>query len=301
MGVHRWPRRAAPDLVAHPRRWPQLTPYLLLLPSVAFLLIFFAYPMVEAFGLAFRSDGGSWTLKHFQAMIHDVAFTPALRTTIILILILLPVQFILALTMALLVQARLRGAGFLLYIYSIPLGISELAAGIVWFAIFTDRGYLNTLLTQLGWLAKPFIFLSYQNSGWLLLAVVLAEAWRATSIIMVILVAGLQSIPHEYLEAADVFGATLWDKIRRVILPLLRPSLQVALILRTILAFQVFAVAMAVAGQGITLLAAEAYRWYGTYRNPHVAATYATLIMLLSIASTALYLWGLRTPEEQAL
>jgi multiple sugar transport system permease protein len=203
--------------------------------------------------------------------------------------------------MALLVQAKLKFSGLFLYIYAIPLGISELAAGIVWFAIFTDRGYLNTILTGLGLLDKPFLFLSYQNTGWLLTAVVLAEAWRATAIIMVILVAGLQSIPHEFLEAADVFGATLWDKVWRVILPLLRPSLQVALILRTILAFQVFAVAIAVAGRGITLLAAEAYRWYGSYRNPNVAAAFATLIMLLSIASTALYLWGLHTPEEQSL
>ncbi|MER3514473.1 MAG: hypothetical protein C4310_08875 [Chloroflexota bacterium] len=59
---------------------------------------------------------------------------------------------------------------------------------------------------------------------------------------------------------------------------------------------------MAVAGRGITLLAAEAYRWYGSYRNPNVAAAFAVLIMGLSIGSTVLYLWGLRTrPEEMAL
>jgi multiple sugar transport system permease protein len=283
------------------RRWRQVTPYFLLLPSALFLLIFFAYPMVEAFALAFRAEGGGWTLRHFQTMVRDVAFAPALRTTLLLILIIVPVQFILALVMALLVQARLKFSGLFLYIYAVPLGISELAAGIVWFAMFTERGYLNSVLTGLGLLERPFIFLSFQNTEWLLFAVVMAEAWRATAIIMVILVAGLQSIPHEFLEAADVFGATLWDKVWRVILPLLRPSLQVALILRTILAFQVFAVAIAVAGRGITLLAAEAYRWYNAYRNPNVAAAFAALIMTLSIASTILYLWGLRTPEEQSL
>lgn len=283
------------------RRLLQLTPYLLLLPSIIFLLVFFAFPMAEAFGLAF-TDGSGVTLNHFQTMISDVAFGPALRTTLILIVVLIPVQFAVALVMALLVQAKLKGSGLFLYIYAIPLGISELAAGIVWFAIFTERGYLNSLLTTTGMLDRPFIFLSFQRFEWLLTAVVLAEVWRATAIIMVILVAGLQSIPHEYLEAADVFGATLWQKIRRVILPMLRPSLQVALILRTILAFQVFAVALAVAGRGITLLAAEAYRWYNTYRNPNVAAAFAVLIMALSIASTLFYLRVLRTrPEEMML
>ncbi len=283
------------------RRVQQLTPYMLLVPSVAFLLIFFAYPMIEAFRLAFRADDGGSTLEHFQTMISDVAFGPALRTTLILIVVLIPVQFAVALIMALLVQAKLKGSSLFLYVYAIPLGISELAAGIVWFAIFTERGYLNSLLTTTGLLERPFIFLSFQRFEWLLAAVVLAEVWRATSIIMVILVAGLQSIPNEYLEAADVFGATLWQKVRRVILPMLRPSLQVALILRTILAFQVFAVALAVAGRGITLLAAEAYRWYNTYRNPNVAAAFAVLIMALSIVSTVLYLRMLRTRPEEAL
>src|SRR5918994_846020 len=165
-------------------------PYALLLPSLAFLAIFFAVPMV----------------------------------------------------LALVINARLRFAGLWLYIYAIPLGISELAAGIIWYAIFTQQGWLNSVLESLGILDRPFIFLNYQEKGWLIFAIVLAEAWRATSIIMVILVAGLQGIPRDYFEAADVFGASAWQKVRRVILPMLRPSVQVALILRTILAFQAFAV-----------------------------------------------------------
>jgi len=275
-----------------------LTPYLLLLPSLIFLAFFFAWPMVQSFALAFQSGDGQLTLAHVQRMVQDVAFDDALRTTLVLIVAILPLQFILALIMALLMQAQLRGAGLFLYIYAIPLGISDLAAGIIWFSIFTERGYLNSILHGLGLLDKPFIWLNYQTPGWLFLAVVLAEVWRATAIVMVILVAGLQSIPRDYLEAAEVFGAGLFDKVRRVILPLLRPSLQVALILRTILAFQVFAVVLALAGRGMSVLASEAYRWYNSYRNPNVAAAYAALIMLLSIVATVLYLRALYTREE---
>lgn len=275
-----------------------LTPYLLLLPSLVFLAFFFAWPMIQAFALAFQTADGQWTLAHVQRMVQDVAFTDALRTTLILIVAILPLQFTLAVIMALLVQARLRGAGLFLYVFAIPLGISDLAAGIIWFSIFTERGYLTSILHGLGLIDKPFIFLNYQTPGWLFLAVVLAEVWRATAIIMVILVAGLQSIPRDYMEAAEVFGAGLFDKVWRVILPLLRPSLQVALILRTILAFQVFAVVLALAGRGMSVLASEAYRWYNSYRNPNVAAAYAALIMLLSIITTVLYLRALYTREE---
>ncbi|MGH2625341.1 MAG: sugar ABC transporter permease, partial [Anaerolineales bacterium] len=88
-----------------PRRLQRWTPYLLLLPSVLFLLIFFAYPMIEAFGLALRGGDGGLTLDHFRTMIRDVAFAPALRTTLILIVVLIPIQFVVAMVMALVVQA----------------------------------------------------------------------------------------------------------------------------------------------------------------------------------------------------
>jgi multiple sugar transport system permease protein len=127
---------------------------------------------------------------------------------------------------------------------------------------------------------------------------VAAEVWRATAIVFVILVAGLQMIPKDYEEAASVFGASAWQRLWNVTLPLLRPSLQVALILRTILAFQVFAVVVALAGRTMPVLAGEAYYWYG-YRNLGVAASYAMLILVLSLVNTAIYLRVLRTRTEE--
>ncbi|MBA2289148.1 MAG: sugar ABC transporter permease [Chloroflexia bacterium] len=255
--------------------------------------------MVQSFGLAFQDVDNNWSLDSWRTMFNDARFNEALLTTLLLIIVIVPVQFVMAMGMALVINAKLKFSGLWLYIYAIPLGISELAAGIIWYAIFTQQGWLNSFLQGLGIIERPFIFLSFQNEGWLIFAIVLAEAWRATSIIMVILVAGLQGIPRDYLEAADVFGASFWQKVTRVILPMLRPSLQVALILRTILAFQAFAVVIALAGQGATVLSAESYRWYQDYRDPHVAAAYASLILILSIASTVVILWLVPVREEQ--
>ncbi|MCZ7545490.1 MAG: ABC transporter permease subunit [Anaerolineae bacterium] len=95
-------------------------------------------------------------------------------------------------------------------------------------------------------------------------------------------------------------GAGFWQRLRYVILPLLRPSIQVALILRTILAFQVFAVVVAIAGRGLTVMANETYRWYRELQNPHVAAAYALLILTLSMVTAVFYLRAVRTQEEQA-
>jgi multiple sugar transport system permease protein len=261
--------------------------------------VFFALPMVNAFGLAFQGDAGGYSLEPVRRMLGDERFGDALTTTLLLVVIIVPIQFAVAMGMALVVNARLKGTDLWLYIFALPLGISELAAGIVWFSIFTEQGWLNSLLTQFGVLDRPFIFLNYQRPVLLILTIVVAEAWRATSIIMVILVAGLQGIPRDYLEAADVFGATAWQRVRHVILPLLKPSIRVALILRTILAFQVFATVIALAGSATNVLAGEAYRWYSNLRDARVAAAYATLILVLSVVSTVLFLLLLPTEEDR--
>ena len=235
-------------------------PYALLLPSAAFLAVFFATPMVQAFTLAMQQPDGTLGLSSVQRMLGDASFRSALLTTLALVVLVIPIQFVLAMSMALVINARLKGQGFWLYLYALPLGISELAAGIVWVSIFTQSGWLNSILMGLGVIDRPITWQSAETPALLITCIVIAEAWRATSIIMIILVAGLQSIPREFLEAADVYGATNWQKICRVVLPMLRPSLQVALILRTILAFQVFATVIALAGTGLDVLAGEAQR-----------------------------------------
>jgi multiple sugar transport system permease protein len=282
-----------------PRRRLGWAPYALLAPSLVYLAVFFAMPMVNAFGLAVQGDAGGYSLEPIRRMLADERFTQALTTTLLLVVVVVPIQFVVAMGMALVVNARLKGTDLWLYVFALPLGVSELAAGIVWFSIFTEQGWLNSLLTQVGVLDRPFIFLDYQRPTLLILTIVVAEAWRATSIIMIILVAGLQGIPRDYLEAADVFGATAWQRVRHVILPLLKPSIRVALILRTILAFQAFATVLALAGSATTVLANEAYRWYWDIRDPRVAAAFASLILLLSVVSTVLFLVLLPTEEEK--
>ncbi len=246
-----------------------------------------------------------WTLVNIKRMVNDGRFSEALTTTLLLMVIILPIQFVLAIIMALVLQAQLKFNSIFLYIYAIPLGISDLAAGLVWEAMFKQNGFLNSFLVEIGVIDKPYIFLSAYNKEWMLAAIVLAEIWRATSIVMVIVVSGLQAIPRDYMEAGEIFGANLWQRLRHIILPLLKPSLQVALILRTILAFQVFAVVVAISGgRVLTVLAYETYRWYDPsdtgFNNPNVASAYAGLIMLLSLIISIVYLRAVRAQEEAA-
>ena len=281
------------------RRWEGL-PYALILPTVAYLGLFFAWPMVQAFGLAFQIDG-EWTFAPFRTMWNDANFESALRFTLLLVVVIVPLQFVLALAMALIVNSKIHGRGLFLAIFILPLAISDLAAGLVWLAILTERGYLNTALEKLGLIDQEYIWLDPTKPNHLLIAVVVAELWRSTAFVMVIFLAGLQSIPPEYTEAAEVFGAGLLQRIRTVILPMLKPSIQVALILRIIFAFEAFAVVLAITGRAKTTLATEAWRWQADYFDSHVAAAYSALILVLSLLSAGVVIWIFRTPREQML
>jgi multiple sugar transport system permease protein len=290
-----------PPLTRRRRRWEGLLPYWLILPTVLYLGLFFVWPMIQGFGLALRDEEGRWTTSAFETMVDDAAFGDAMRFTFLLILVIVPIQFVLAFGMALLLNARLRGGGIFMYIFLLPLAISDLAAGIAWSAIFTERGYLNSILEDVGAIDLPYIFLDPTSTTQLVLVVAVAEIWRSTTFMMVILFAGLQGIPRDYVEAAEVFGAGFLQRVRHVIFPMLKPSIQVALLLRLIFAFEVFAVVIALAGSGATVLAAEAYKWQATNENEHVAAAYSMVILGLSLAAAAVVLVALRTPRERRL
>ena len=276
----------------------RVIPYLLIAPSLAFLTVLFFVPLVETVALAFQADG-AWSAVNFARMAGDLNFTDAVVNTFEIVVIVVPLQLLLALAMAMILQHVRGGRDIVLWIWSIPLGISDLAAGLVWLAILTDKGYLNTVLLRLGVLSGPQSWLSYETPATLFAAIVVAELWRATAIVLVILVAGVQLIPKEYGEAADVFGATPWQRFTRVTLPLLKPSIQTALILRTVLAFEMFAIVLSIGGRNFPVLVSEAFNWQYNQQDFGVAAAYAVIVMGVSLAATLLYLWVLRTPAAQ--
>lgn len=274
----------------------RLLPYLLILPVTLFLGVFFLYPFVLVAQQAFVVDG-AFSFANFSEVVSYWKFPISFTNTLYLTAIVVPVQLALALLMATMVNRMKKGRDIALYVWTIPLGISDLAAGIIWLAIFEQSGFLNSMMTGLGVTSQPVNFLSYQNPGVVFMAIALAEIWRATAIMLVILVAGIGLIPKEYYEAAEVFGASPWKRFTRITLPMLRPSLQTALILRVVLAFEVFAVVAALGGTLFPVLMGEIYSYQFDLLNGGAAAALALIVLGISVAFTLVILWVLRVPK----
>jgi multiple sugar transport system permease protein len=279
----------------------RILPYVLIFPVVVFLSAFFIYPFVLVSQQAFQGDDGGWTLSNFQDVISYWKFPISLKNTLLLAAAVVPIQLALALLMATMVSRMNKGRDLILYVWTIPLGISDLAAGIIWLAIFEQSGFLNSMLSGLGLIERPMNLLSYQSPLIVFTAIALAEIWRATAIMLVILVAGIGLIPKEYYEAADVFGASKWKQFIRITLPLLRPSLQTALVLRVILAFEIFAVVAALGGTLFPVLMGETYAYQFDLLNSGAAAAIALIILGISIAFTIVILRVLRVPKGASI
>lgn len=279
---------------------PRLLPYLLILPVTLFLAVFFLYPFVLVAAEAFRTADG-WSLGNFREVTSYWKFPISLQNTMLLAATVVPVQLALALLMATMVTKMKKGRDLVLYVWTIPLGISDLAAGIIWLAIFEQSGFLNSMLLGLGVIEKPSTLLGYQSPGLVFLAIMLAEIWRATAIMLVILVAGIGLIPKEYHEAAEVFGASPWQRFLKVTLPLLRPSLQTALILRVVLAFEVFAVVAALGGTLFPVLMGQIYDYQFNLLNAGAASAMALIVLAISILFTLIILRVLRVPKGASI
>ena len=271
-------------------------PYLLILPVTVFLCIFFLYPFVLVAQQAFTTGAG-FTFDNFTKVTSHWKFPTSFKNTLLLAAAVVPVQLALALLMATMVSNMKKGRDMVLYVWTIPLGISDLAAGIIWLAIFEQSGFLNSMMQGMGLIDRPAHLISYQSPTLVFVAIALAEIWRATAIMLVILVAGIGLIPKEYYEAAEVFGAGPWKRFTRITLPLLRPSLSTALVLRVILAFEVFAVVQALGGTLFPVLMGETYKYQFELLNGGAAAAIALIILGISIASTVVILRVLRVPK----
>src|SRR5260370_25658675 len=157
----------------------RLAPYLLIAPSVLFLTVLFIVPMLQAIALAFHSADG-WGAGNFLRMTGDLNFSDAVTDTFEIVVLAVPLQLALAIGMSMMLRHVNRGRDIVLWIWSIPLGISDLAAGIVWLSILNDQGYLNSLLFRFGLISGPVSYLTYETPVALLAAIAIAELWRAT-------------------------------------------------------------------------------------------------------------------------
>jgi ABC-type sugar transport system permease subunit len=216
--------------------------YWLVLPYVLFFLAFVAYPLLFSLILVFHRwnvvSPMEWVgLKNFTRLVQDPLFFRSLLNTAIFLSIHIPLQIVIALCLALLLNARIRGRGFFRAVYFLPVVVSGVAVTLLWQQLYSyDYGVLNTVLRGLGLSGLPWLI----DSTLAMPSIALMATWKNVGIYIVLFLAGLQNINRELYEAASIDGAGPGRQFLHITLPQLSPATLVVVVLSTIGGFSLF-------------------------------------------------------------
>lgn len=273
---------------------------ILIAPLLIYVLGFTLVPVIQNVSLSFQEihvGGGFPTLESYKELFAKYRFTEAFINTIVIALVSVSLELLLGLSVALMLSQEFRGRGLFRAIMLLPMGIPTVVAATNMRYIFGSSGYLNeflydvsSLLTQIGIVNAPIGDLNFLQEPLALFGVALSDMWKVTPLVMLILLAGLEAIPRELYQAAEVDGASLWQRFIHITLPLLRPAITSAVIIRGIDAFRIFIhpLALGVSGQ-VPVLASFAYN---EYTNAHltISAAASSILLLMILIAVIAYL-----------
>ncbi|KKB07075.1 hypothetical protein VE25_19720 [Devosia geojensis] len=220
----------------------RLFPYLLVGPYLAVFAVFIGYPIVRAIYISFHDWGifgpnGFVGLGNYASLFADARFWSSLLTTTQFALIFVPMIMVVSVVLAVLLHRTLPGIGLFRTAFFLPLVVNVAVASIAFKWLFEPQaGTINQVLRLLRlpdqtWLAEP---------GWALIAIALIALWGSVGFMVIILLAGLENIPDDLYEAAELDGSTPIQNFFFITLPLLKPIMLIVMVLSLIQAFQVF-------------------------------------------------------------
>jgi multiple sugar transport system permease protein len=250
----------------------RIAPYIYITPTMLWLLFFIIYPLIFALVMAFKEfklkkgltfwDMPWVGLENFVTAFTDHYFLLSLEKTFLILFIAVTIEFVLGFFIAhLLNKDNVRFDALWVMLILSPMMLPLIASGNLWRMLFDVRwGAVNAVVIFFGF--EPIDFLG--TTRWSLPAVIIVEIWQWTPFVVITMLAGLRSIPHEPLEAALVDGANRWQRLIRVVLPLMKGQILVVLLIRSMDVFKTFDIVYALTfggpGQSTTVATFYLYR-----------------------------------------
>ncbi|MDE2789641.1 MAG: sugar ABC transporter permease [Paracoccaceae bacterium] len=280
----------------------RLGPYFFILPAVAIMATGLLYPVIQAFYLSFFDwkigtdlEDAPWVgFRHFIRMATDADVLESITVTLRFGFWTITIEMLLGVALALLLEKPIRGASLFRTVFILPLMISPVVVGLIWRYLFDARiGWINYYLGYLG--IEPQVWLGDADLAFF--AIVFTDIWQWTPFIFIIVIAGLQALPSEVLEASKIDGANWWQHILFVKLPMIRSILVIALLLRLIDVFRALEVMYILTGGGpgraTELLSLHIYnRAFDTQQLGYASAISVLLILIVFSLSFAILVIG---------
>jgi sn-glycerol 3-phosphate transport system permease protein len=250
-------------------------------PSLIVVAAFTLYPIVQSLVHSFTTASGAPGLQQVETLMHDEVLHKVFRNNLVFALFTVPISICLALGMALWVNGRLRGRGFMRLAFFTPTILPMVAAASIWLYFYTPGyGPIDTLMHRLGlpghnWLGDPLTALP---------SIMVVTIWKEAGFFMIFYLAGLQNMSPELEEASMLEGASAWYHFRRVTLPLLMPTTLFVTIVALTNSFKhvehIFVMTRGGPDNASSLLLFYIYKTAFTFFDDHYAAILTVLLML---------------------
>ena len=275
----------------------RLTPFLFVAPAALVMILALFYPIGYMIWGSFRDWDPSQSitetefigLANYSRLLVDPAFQESFWVTLVFAFTVVSVEMVLGVGLALLLDRNIRGMSVLRTLFILPMMIAPVVVGLVWRYMFHQTyGTFNRFLEAVG---LPTVDWLGQNP---LLSVIIADVWQWTPFIFILSLAALQSLPRSALEAAQIDGASAWQQVVHIKLPLMMPVLIVTMLLRLIDAFKVLEVILVLTGGGpglsTEILALRIARTAREFRELGEAAAMSNyLLMLLMVLTLGMF------------
>jgi multiple sugar transport system permease protein len=269
------------------------------LPAVLFVLLMMLFPIIYTVRISFFEWSMSATtppkwvgLSNYLALLQDNRFWHAVGSTFYFTIAALAAEVVLGVAIAVLLSRNFRGKNLVKTVFLLPMVATPVAMGLVWMLIYEPSiGIANIMLKSLG--LKPLLWLASPNQ--VIPSLILVDVWEWTPMIALIVMAGIATLPSDPYEAADVDGASAWTKFTAITLPLLRPTIIVAAMLRLIDVLKTFDIIYATT-QGGPNFASETLNLYGyvlgfQYFKLGMASSLLVIFFALVMGLTLLMIW----------
>lgn len=261
----------------------------LVIPLAAYIFGFTLLPVMRSISFGLTTADGSVTVQHYRAMFENTQFLSALFNTLFITVVGLTLQVVAGLGLALILTREFRLRGFFRSLMLVPMGVPTVVSAVTLMYVFDSSGYLNELLYRLGLIKIPIDWAA--GGVRTLMVVIAADMWKVTPVVVLLMLAGLDSIPGEVYEAAAVDGASPWRTFWRITLPLLKPAITMTVIVRGVDVFRIFELPLILAGRTTPVLATFAYTEYYQYHNNHTSGAAATFLLGVILLFVVAYLW----------
>ncbi len=279
--------------------WRMMIPLLLLMAVIV------AYPLLYSIWISFRnieiikpSQNDFVGFGQFATALSEPLFWIAVKNTFTFLVIAVSLELILGLVLALALIKQKRFSNVIRAILLTPIFVTPVAVGLMFrFLLSTQFGLITDILSRLG------IHIDFFNSNTALLSIAMIDVWQWTPFMMLMLLAGLESLPKEPFEAAYVEGASSWQVLTRITIPLLKPVIIVAVLIRSLDALKVFEYVYAITrgGPGTATETLQYYIYkvgFGFYRLSEAAAS-AWIVVLMVMLLVVVFLWRTARGESR--